>query len=265
VPATSVSVSNLEIGLIDSVGIEILARSGLDLVQMTADFASVTPGQPTTAIAATAAPGGNALLVQLTAATPIQYGSTSVRILPLSTTALPLVDAQSLIPVLGTLVLTRPPDVSWTGGGTGGTIIAVETVTGQVQWDAYLPPTATAVAFPELPADLGVPVPRSFDFASVVKLDIPGATTEDLLPTIDRTWSQWPHEPSLLPAAGSAEARILYTSALGPPVTAAAAAGGSPQALLDRARAAASGWRARVRPGAPDGARSPRRTARSAE
>jgi hypothetical protein len=216
VPPASVAVSNLELGFIDAVGFEIFARTGVDLVPLTIDFPSTTPTGTTTTVSGIAAPGGNALEIQLTAALPIQYSSTSVRIVPLSTAA-PMLDARTLVPVFRSLVLTRPPEVSWTGSGTGGTILTVETLTGHVQWDAYLPPSATKVRFPDLPADLGVPVPASFDFASVVKLEIPGATTADLLPTIDRTSSQWPHDPALLPAEGSARATILYTVGLGPP------------------------------------------------
>ncbi len=44
----------------------------------------------------------------------------------------------------------------------------------------------------------------------------PGAAGE-LVQTLDRRWSVWPHDALLLPAAGGASTRIVYTSALGPP------------------------------------------------
>ena len=49
------------------------------------------------------------------------------------------------------------------------------------------------------------------------KLAVPGAAGGDLVPTIDRRWVMWPHDAMLLPAAGGASTRILYTAALGPP------------------------------------------------
>jgi hypothetical protein len=60
-------------------------------------------------------------------------------------------------------------------------------------------------------------MPDSADVVSVVKLDVPGVSRTDLLPTIDRRWSRWPHDATLFPPAGSSLARILYSAALGPP------------------------------------------------
>jgi hypothetical protein len=62
-----------------------------------------------------------------------------------------------------------------------------------------------------------VPAPRVPDDATVVKLAVPGTAGGDLVPTLDRRWSAWPHDAALLPAAGGASTRILYTAALGPP------------------------------------------------
>jgi hypothetical protein len=69
----------------------------------------------------------------------------------------------------------------------------------------------------QIPADLGVPAPRLPGDASVTKLAVPGAAGDELVPTIDRRWSAWPHDAMLLPPAGGAVTRIVYSTALGPP------------------------------------------------
>lgn len=66
------------------------------------------------------------------------------------------------------------------------------------------------------------PVPGTFDVLSIVKLDVPGATLADLVPTIDRRWPSWPHDPLLLPPVGGAMSRMLYSRSLGPAVAAPA-------------------------------------------
>lgn len=215
-PTYAVQVGRLP-ALASSVDAGIYARTGLDLTLLGGDFTSATPQGGTATVSATAAPGGNALWVSTLANLPIQYSSTSDRIVPAMIAPQMSFDAQTLVPLFDSLVLTRPPTVAWTGGEGQGTILAVEITSGQVQWDAYLAPSATSVTFPALPADLGVPVPQSFDFASVARLDIPGATTADLVPTIDRTWPSWPHDPTVFPAAGAGMARIVYSIGLGPP------------------------------------------------
>lgn len=105
---------------------------------------------------------------------------------------------------------TTATSVSWTGGGTGGTTIAVEATAGMLQWNAYADPSATSVHFPAIPADLPVPMPASFAVVSVTKLDVPGTTAGTLARTFDRTWVQWPNLAELAPPGGSSRARILY-------------------------------------------------------
>ncbi|HEX7841387.1 MAG TPA: hypothetical protein VF469_28105 [Kofleriaceae bacterium] len=215
-PTYPIQVSNLP-SLASSVGAGIYARTGLDLTLLGGDFASATPQGGAATVSATAAPGGNALWISTQGNLPIQYSSSSDRIVPSMITAQTSFDARTMVPLFDSLVLTRPPTMAWTGGEGQGTILAVEITSGQVQWDAYLAPSATSVTFPALPADLGAPVPQSFDFASVARLDIPGATTADLVPTIDRAWPSWPNDPTLFPAAGAGMARIVYSIGLGPP------------------------------------------------
>jgi hypothetical protein len=202
-----------------SVAVDVLARSGIDLLPLVPNSDSTTPQGRAAMLATPAAPGGNALRVVAFGSPASAYLASSERIMAAAITTTMDIDEQGMLPLFDTLVASRPPSLAWTGGGSGGTIIAVEANAGMVQWDAYLDPSATAVMFPEIPADLAVPIPKAFDFASVVKLDVPGATTADLARTIDRRWLLWPHDNELFPPDGSASTYILYTAALGPPFT----------------------------------------------
>lgn len=205
-------------GVIGSAGVGIYARSGLDLTHLGGDFDSVsTPGGGTVNVPTSAAPGGNTLWVSLRGDLPIQYESSTDRIVPATIAAQMTFDARTAVPVFSQLTLTAPPSVSWIDGAGQGTILALEITSGSLQWDAYLPPSATSARFPDLPSDLGVPVPASYDFASLARLDIPGATTADLARTIDHTWPSWPSDGSVFPAVGSGMARIVYSIGLGPP------------------------------------------------
>jgi hypothetical protein len=205
-------------GLVGSAGAGIYARSGLDLTHLGGDYDVVTtPGGGTVNVPTTAAPGGNTLWVSMRADLPIQYDSSSERIAPAVVAGQMIFDARTMVPLFSQLMLTAPPSVSWTGGAGQGTILALEITSGTLQWDAYLPPSATSARFPSLPSDLGVPVPASYDFASLARLDIPGATTADLARTIDHTWPSWPLDGTVFPANGSGMARIVYSVGLGPP------------------------------------------------
>jgi hypothetical protein len=216
VPAHTVQITHLP-GLASSAGAGIYARTGLDLTLLAGNFDSATPQGGTATVATTAAPGGDTLQVSMTGNLPIQYSSGSERFAPATLAAQMSVEATAMVPLFSSLVLTQPPNVAWTGGEGRGTILAVEITSGPLQWDAYLAPSATSVRFPALPPELGVPVPMSFDFASVARIDVPGATLADLAPTIDRTWPAWPHDAALFPAAGAGMARIVYSIGLGPP------------------------------------------------
>ena len=217
VPVRAINIVNVPIAAA-AVQVEVLARSGIDLTSLTPIPHSVTPGASTVHFDLGVVPGGETARLQVFAATPVAVLASSERIerLPAGgiTTAL---DARTLLPPIDSLALDGPRGMRWTGGGTGGTITIVETISGGIQWDLYLDPSATSASVPPIPADLGAPEPKSPDVVSVVKLDVPGATHDALLPTIDRRWSLWPHDPVLLPDAGSSEARLLYIAALGPP------------------------------------------------
>ena len=213
----TLQITNLPLAT-DTVRAEILARTGLDLTSLTPSPRSITPGSTTASLDFGVVPGGNTLRVQVVPPTPISRVAASERIAPLLGTGNPVAfDVRTMLPALDSLTPDGARAVRWTGGGTGGTITIVEAIASNVQWDAYLPPTATSMQLLDLPPDLGVPIPKSVDVVAVVKLDIPGATAADLLPTIDRRWPLWPHDPMLLPPAGSSNAHILYSAALGPP------------------------------------------------
>jgi len=217
VPAAhAVKISNL-LGLVSSTTAGIYARTGLELLQLGGDFDSATPSAGTATVATTAAPGGNTLWVSTLADLPIQYSSSSDRLVPVTIANQMSFDASTMVPLFSQLTLTNPPSVAWTGGADHGTILALEITSGALQWDAYLPPSATAVRFPDLPGDLGAPVPHTYDYASLVRLDVPGATTADLMPTIDRASVSWPSDPAVFAAEGSGMARIVYSVGLGPP------------------------------------------------
>lgn len=215
--AHQVHLVNLPAGA-TSVAADVLARSGIDLLPLVPNSDSATPQGRAVTLPTPAAPGGNALRVVAFGSPASAYIASSERIMAATITTAMDVDVQGMLPLFDALVASNPPSLAWTGG-SGGTIIAVEANAGMVQWDAYLDPSATAVMFPDIPADLAVPIPKAFDFASVVKLDVPGATTADLARTIDRRWLLWPHDTELFPPDGSAITRILYTAALGPPLT----------------------------------------------
>ena len=199
----------------DSVIGDIVARAGLDLTSLTPTLPSATPSGGAATLQEEAAPGGNGLEITVFGALPVQYPTSDVLIAPLPATPVSF-SAKDMLPLFDSLMIKDPSRIAWTGG-TGGTITIVERVGGDFQWDWYLPASATVAQLPAIPADLGVPAPKVPDDVSVVKLAVPGATGGDLVPTIDRRWSLWPHDALLLPAAAGASTRILYTAALGPP------------------------------------------------
>src|SRR5439155_13638094 len=106
---------------------------------------------------------------------PVQYGTTSELIVPLSTTPPASVSARDMLPLFESMTITDPTRIAWTGAA-GGTITIVERVGGDFQWDWYLPASATVARLPAIPADLGVPAPKVPDDASVTRLAVPGAT-----------------------------------------------------------------------------------------
>ncbi len=199
-----------------SASAEVMARAGLDLTLLSPSDDSVAPSGSGATVQERIAPGGNSLELDVLGGLPIQYSTSSALIAPVPSTGLATLSAKDMLPLFESMTITDPTQVAWTGAA-GGTITIVERVGGDFQWDWYLPPSATVARLPAIPADLGMPAPKVPDDASVTKLAVPGAAGGDLVPTIDRRWSAWPHDAMLLPAAGGASTRILYTSALGPP------------------------------------------------
>ena len=215
-PMRSLAVVNLP-AAIDTVSAELFARTDLDLTSLTPTIPSAMLQGSMAMLSFGAAPGGNTLRIQAFAVTPVQYLVSTERIAPIAPAAQPTIDAETMLPIFESVVTNSSRSIRWTGGGARGTITAIEGISGGLQWDLYLDPAATSVAIPELPADLGVPMPNFFDVVSIVKLDVPGAATADLLPTIDRRWPSWPYDPLLLPQAGSSITRLLYRAS-GPPI-----------------------------------------------
>ncbi len=215
-PAHTVAFTDLP-GDVRSASATLLRRDGLDLLPLTPTIDSAPAIAGAATVQTHAATGGDTLSSQIENDQPVAYLSTSQTIAPIAIARDMRVDARTLLSPFQSLVLTSAPDLSWTSRETRGSVLVVETITGNVQWNAYLAPSATSVAFPALPADLGIPTPTRFDVASVARIDVPGAPLADLLRTIDRTWALWPHDASLFPAAGSSVARILYAAGLGPP------------------------------------------------
>jgi hypothetical protein len=193
-----------------SVFADVVVRSADDVVRLTPVSSPVTTGgMPTAAVSTFAAPGGDALHVRAFLELPGRSSSSSERIAPAMIAGTTQFDATSMLPLFTQVTADGLVSVSWTGGGTGGTVLAVEAVAGMLQWDAYTQPSATSVTFPSLPADLGVPRPASFAVVTVAKLDIPGATA-DTARTLDRTWQLWPNSVDLVSPSGGSMTRALY-------------------------------------------------------
>jgi hypothetical protein len=215
-PTRTLQLTDLPAG-VTSVGAEVVARAGLDLTSLSPSFISVAPSGGAATLRQGIAPGGNSLEISISGGLPAgPYLMSSELIAPNSSATPQTFSAKDMLPLFDSMTITDPTRIAWTGAA-GGTIAIVERIGGDFQWDWYLPASATVARLPAIPADLGVPAPRVPGDASVTKLAIPGAAGGDLVPTIDRRWTAWPHDALLLPAAGGASTRILYTSALGPP------------------------------------------------
>jgi hypothetical protein len=200
----------------DSVSAEIVQRSGVDITSLTPTPGSSVGAGTSASLRMGTVPGGNAISIRAFSITPVQYLSSSEQLAPLGAATATTFDARDMLPLFEQLAVGDPTTVAWTGG-EGGTITIVERQDGATQWDWYLPASAMAAKLPDIPADLGVPGPKPTAYAQITRLAVPGATGGDLLQTIDRRWSLWPHDPLLLPQAGSSVARMLYSASLGPP------------------------------------------------
>jgi hypothetical protein len=206
--AVTLDVSNLP-DLVTEVAGDVVVREGGDLTSLVGTGFGAFPQSGSATMMKTVASGGNAIRMTLYMDLGGGYGASVDHLRPQTIAATMAVDAAALLPPFTSLTIDLP-FVSWAGGSTGGSWIAVEAITGMVQWNAYAPPSATFVRFPAIPADLGVPVPTAFDVVLVNKLDLPGATAEELSSRFDRTWRDWPASLELLPAEGITRAQISY-------------------------------------------------------
>jgi len=214
-PVRMLQLTDLPAGT-DSVSAEIVQRAGVDLTSLTPTPGSAVGAATSASLQMGVVPGGNGISLRAFTITPVQYLSSSELFAPLGLATGTTFDARDMLPLFASLTVSDPTRVAWTGAA-GGTITIVERQDGATQWDWYLPASATVARLPDIPADLGVPGPKPTSYAQVTRLAVPGATGGDLLQTIDRRWSLWPHDDLLLPQAGSSMARMLYSASLGPP------------------------------------------------
>lgn len=218
-PTHSIQLTNVPAGA-QLVSAQVLARNQLDLTPMES---SSSPSQtqatgPTMTLTPTAAAGGNTLRVTANVGRAGRAViSTSEQLAPVSFSAAPIsasFDANALLPAFTSFDFDTQLNLTWVAGGTSGTMIVMQLLTDSFEWDAYLPPTATALAFPVIPADIGFPrAPMVYD-VRLMRIDVPGATAVGLTPAIDQTWRRWPHDAALFPASGNRMAEARYISGL---------------------------------------------------
>ena len=199
---------------------QILARNQLDLTRMESD-STPTPvavtGPAMTWTTAAGAGGDTVRVVADVGRAGRAVRSTSQQISPVSFSAAPAAasfDASTLLPAFTSLDFDARLNLTWVGGGTTGTMIVVQVLTDSFEWDAYLPPTATSLAFPVIPADIGFPRTFTVYDVRIMRIDVPGATAVGLTPAIDQTWRRWPHDAALFPASGNRMAEARYISGL---------------------------------------------------
>jgi hypothetical protein len=168
-------------------------------------------------LATAAAPGANALHVKVSMGRAGRaLLSSTEQIAPVAFSGQPIsasFDASTLLAPFTAFDFDAQLNVTW-AGGSGGTMIIVHLTSDGFTWDAFLPPTATSLAFPVIPGDIGFPRSRMAYTVDVTRIDVPGATAVGLTPTIDRTWRRWPSDAALLPASGNRMAEVSYISGL---------------------------------------------------
>jgi hypothetical protein len=207
VPSFDVEVSHVPEPIIQSGGwfdAALLARSDLGFTQLSTGHTVPHDMGDTTILSVVAAPGGNTLKVEMI---DFAHSSWSMRIAPVNAELPMTFDARTLLTPFESLVLGHPTSVAWTGGTGEGTLISVSARSGLVSWNAYVPPSVTAVSFPELPDDLAVPVLSSFE-ATVLRLDIEGMTTAELVRTVDHMLVSESDDFTLFPVGDHGQAFI---------------------------------------------------------
>jgi hypothetical protein len=215
-PTHSIELTNVPAGA-QFVSAQVLARNDLDLTPLESS-SSPTQTQvtgPTMTLTTTAAAGGNTLRVTANVGRAGRaFLSTTEQIAPVSFSAAPIsasFDASTLLPAFTSFDFDTKLNLTWAGGGTSGTMIVVRLLTDSFEWDAYLPPTATALTFPVIPADIGFPQAPMVQDVRLMRIDVAGATAVGLSPAIDQIWRRWPRDGAVFPPSGNriAEARYL--------------------------------------------------------
>lgn len=215
IPTSTIQLTNLPGGAATT-SATLVARVGVDLTRLSHEIGAALPQGSSATVTTTAAPGGNAVLISANGPFS-QYYASSQRVEPIVAGSALAVDAAPMLPLYGSLTVTRLPTLSWTGVDDSGTLVAVQGSSFNLEWDAYLPPSAASVTLPVFPPDLSIAIPSVFDRVIVTKLGIPGADAAKLARTIDRTWQAWPSHPDLLPDEGSSMTRFMFDIGLGPP------------------------------------------------
>ncbi|HEX7840935.1 MAG TPA: hypothetical protein VF469_25835 [Kofleriaceae bacterium] len=201
-----VQLTNLPVDL-RSAQVTLLARSADAVTELPEGTSSVLAPGTTTTVPVGVVPGGNLLRVSGTREQGPRnpFRTTTELVAPATAEAVTSIDAQALLTPFFSLS-SSGLSLSWDGGGVGGTILTIQATSDfsgpRVFWSAYLEPSASSVTFPALPDDLVDATPSRWSFAAVTKLDVPGATAESLVRTIDRIWPQWPDNVTLLPPEG---------------------------------------------------------------
>jgi hypothetical protein len=156
-PTHTIQLTNVPTGA-QFVSAQVLARNQVDLTPVESS-SSPTQTQvtgPTMTLTTTAAAGGNTLRVTANIGRAGRaFSSTSEQIAPVSFSAAPIsasFDAKALLPAFTSFDFDTKLNLTWAGGGTSGTMIVMQLLTDSFEWDAYLPPSATTLAFPVIPA-----------------------------------------------------------------------------------------------------------------
>jgi hypothetical protein len=185
---------------------DVALRTGADFTSVLVAGLNGVPEGSSATMANPMAAGGDALRVALFVDSGTADGIVEhIKLQPIAATM--SLDISALLPPFASLTVDLPL-VSWTGGSTAGSWIAVEAFAGMLQWNAYAPPSATFVRFPAIPPDLGVPVIDELDLVVVTKLDVPGSTAGDMGRRFDRTWAEWPNSTEALSPEGGSRAQI---------------------------------------------------------
>jgi len=186
------------------------ARTGEQLTLRSSLSSPVTPQGNAATLIADASIGGDVVYVRADGSPGASRLARSERVAPIALADPLRVDSAGMLPLFDTLEVPNDGTMAWTGGGTGGTVISTFRSDLANTWQAFLPPTATSLAFPALPADLGVTLPTFAFKGLIAKVDVPGTTASELIRALDLAQDDWPHAPGLVSSDGGVISRIVY-------------------------------------------------------